>query len=227
MAASYIPLETVRGLDRGPLVPHVGAYIERARTEGYPPKTVLVHVQLIASLNRYLRRTRRTTRDIDERLITRFIRRDPRAHWSPGPSVTLARLLALLREADATPPAFFVQRLMGQRKVSAHALSSYRDTFRLLLKFAEAELHRRASELALTDLAAPFVGKFLDHLESRRSNVARSRNQRLAAIRSFFRFAAVEAPQHSALIQRVLATPSKRFASGRSDVTAFSVFPGR
>lgn len=105
MAASYIPLETVRGLDRGPLVPHVGAYIERARIEGYPPKTVLVHVQLIASLNRYLRRTRRTTRDIDERLIARFIRRDPRAHWSPGPSVTLARLLALLREVDAAPPA--------------------------------------------------------------------------------------------------------------------------
>jgi integrase/recombinase XerD len=105
MAASYIPLETVRGLDSGPLVPHVGAYIERARIEGYPPKTVLVHVQLIASLNRYLRRTRRTTRDVDERLIARFIRRDPRAHWSPGPSVTLARLLALLREANAAPPA--------------------------------------------------------------------------------------------------------------------------
>jgi len=105
MAASFIPLETVRGLDRGPLVSHVGAYIERARTEGYPPKTVLVHVQLIASLNRYLRRTRRTTRDIDERLIARFIRRDPRAHWSPGPSVTLARLLALLREVNGAPPA--------------------------------------------------------------------------------------------------------------------------
>ncbi len=105
MAASYIPLKTVRGLDRGPLVPHVGAYIERARTEGYPPKTVLAQVQLIASLNRYLRRTRRTTRDVDEGLITRFIRRDPRAHWSPGPSVTLARLLALLREANAAPPA--------------------------------------------------------------------------------------------------------------------------
>jgi site-specific recombinase XerD len=66
---------------------------------------VLVHVQLIASLNRYLRRTRRTTRDLDERLIARFIRHDPRAHWSPEPSVTLARLLALLREAKAAPSA--------------------------------------------------------------------------------------------------------------------------
>ena len=63
---------------------------------------------------------------------------------------------------------------------------------------------------ALTDLAAPFVAKFLDHLESARSNVARSRNLRLAATRSFVRFAAVEAPQHSTVIQRVLATPSKR-----------------
>ena len=105
MAASFIPLETVRGLDCGPLVPHVSAYIERARNEGYPPKTVLVHVQLIASLNQYLRRTRRTAGDLDERLIARFIRRDPRAHWSPGPSVTLARLLAVLRQASAAPPA--------------------------------------------------------------------------------------------------------------------------
>lgn len=105
---------------------------------------------------------------------------------------------------------FFVQRLMAQRKVSPHTLASYRDTFRLLLKFAETHLHRRASELALDDLAAPFVATFLDHLESTRSNAARSRNQRLAAIRSFFRYAAVEAPQHSALIQRVLAIPSKR-----------------
>lgn len=105
MAASFIPLETVRGLVRGPLVPHVGRYIERARDEGYPPRTVLNHVQLIASLNEYLRRTGRGTRNVDERLIARFIRREPRARWSPGPSVTLRRLLALLRETKATPPA--------------------------------------------------------------------------------------------------------------------------
>jgi integrase len=105
MATSFIPLETVRGLDRGPLVPHVAAYIERARVEGYPPKTVLVHVQLIASLNLYLRRTRREARDVNERLMARFIRRDTRAHWSPGPSVTLRRLLAVLRESNAAPAA--------------------------------------------------------------------------------------------------------------------------
>src|SRR2546423_6733426 len=106
--------------------------------------------------------------------------------------------------------AFFVQRLMAQRKVSQHTLASYRDTFRLLLKFAEEHLHRRASELTLQDLAAPFIAKFLDHLEAARKNAARSRNQRLAAIRSFFRYTAVEAPQSSLLIQRVLAIPSKR-----------------
>jgi integrase/recombinase XerD len=105
MTASFIPLESVRGLDRGPLVPHVGAYIERARAEGYPPKTVLVHVQLIASLNQYLLRTRREARDIDEELLARFVRRDARAQWSPGPSVTLRRLLAVLRESNAAPQA--------------------------------------------------------------------------------------------------------------------------
>jgi len=129
--------------------------------------------------------------------------------------------------------AFFVQRLMAQRQVSPHTLASYRDTFRLLLKFAEAQLHRRASELALVDLPAPFIAKFLDHLESTRSNAARSRNQRFAAIRSFFRYAAVEAPQHSALIQRVLAIPSKRYTRplidflDRAEIEALLTQPNR
>jgi site-specific recombinase XerD len=105
MAPSFIPLETVRGLDHGPLVPHVGAYIERVRGEGYPPKSVLVHVQLIASFNQYLRRTRREVRDVNERLVARFIRCDARAQWSPGPAVTLRRLLVVLREAKVVPPA--------------------------------------------------------------------------------------------------------------------------
>jgi hypothetical protein len=78
MAASYIPLETVRGLDHGPLVPHVGAYIERARGERYPPKTVFVHVQLIASFNQYLHRTRRDLRDVTEKLVARFIPSRPK-----------------------------------------------------------------------------------------------------------------------------------------------------
>ena len=105
---------------------------------------------------------------------------------------------------------FFTKRLMAQRRASPHTIASYRDTFRLLLGFAEKHLKRAPSKLALEDLNAPFVASFLDELENQRASVARSRNVRLAAIRSFFRYAALEAPEHSALIQRVLSIPRKR-----------------
>jgi site-specific recombinase XerD len=105
---------------------------------------------------------------------------------------------------------FFTQRLMAQRHASPHTIASYRDTFRLLLEFVQKRSGRAPSQLALTDLNAPIVASFLDDLESQRTNSARSRNLRLAAIRSFFRYAALEAPEHSALIQRVLAIPNKR-----------------
>jgi integrase/recombinase XerD len=105
---------------------------------------------------------------------------------------------------------FFAQRLIAQRRVSPHTLASYRDTFRLLLKFAEQRLGLPPCELPLTEFNPAFIGTFLDHLESGRKNSARSRNLRLTAIRSFFQYAALEAPQHAALIQRVLAIPRKR-----------------
>ena len=114
--------------------------------------------------------------------------------------------------ADLSPllEAFFTQRLMAQRKASAHTISSYRDTFRLLLKFAERRLKRPPSKLTLENLNGPFLAEFLDHLEAERTNGPRTRNLRLAAIHSFFRYAALEAPQHAGLIQRVLAIPRKR-----------------
>jgi integrase/recombinase XerD len=105
---------------------------------------------------------------------------------------------------------FFTRRLVAQRKASPHTIASYRDTFRLLLQFAKEQLGKAPSKLAMEDLNAPFVGAFLDHLESSRANGARSRNLRLTAIRSFFRFAALETPQHSELIERVLVIPNKR-----------------
>lgn len=105
---------------------------------------------------------------------------------------------------------FFAKRLIAQRKVSPHTIASYRDTFRLLLGFAAKRLARAPSKLLLADLDATLVAAFLDHLEKTRANGARSRNQRLAAIRSFFGYAALEAPEHSALIARALAIPSKR-----------------
>jgi integrase/recombinase XerD len=105
---------------------------------------------------------------------------------------------------------FFTQRLMAQRRASAHTIASYRDTFRLLLRFTQRQLRKAPSVLSLADLQAPLIGAFLDDLESTRSITARSRNLRLTAIRSFFRFAAYEEPAQAALIQRVLAIPNKR-----------------
>jgi site-specific recombinase XerD len=107
--------------------------------------------------------------------------------------------------------AFFTGRLVQQKHASAHTLASYRDTFCLLLRHAEQRLHKAPSGLALEDLDAPLVSAFLEHLQENRGTSARSRNVRLAAIHSFFRYAALEAPDHSGLIQRVLAIPSKRY----------------
>ena len=106
--------------------------------------------------------------------------------------------------------SFFTERLRRQRDVSANTIASYRDTFRLLFTFAQARLRKPPSALALDDLDAPFIGAFLTDLETKRGASARTRNLRLTAIRSFFRFASFEEPAHSALIQRVLAIPSKR-----------------
>lgn len=106
--------------------------------------------------------------------------------------------------------SFFTIRLMTQRKVSPHTIASYRDTFRLLLRFAEKRLRKAPSQLGLADLDASLVDAFLTDLENQRRNGSRSRNLRLTAIRSFFRYAALEAPAHSGIIQRVLAIPNQR-----------------
>jgi site-specific recombinase XerD len=106
---------------------------------------------------------------------------------------------------------FFTQRLMQQRQASPHTVSSYRDTFRQFLKFTEQRLHKAPSQLNFQEINAPLIMAFLDHLEMHQGVSIRSRNLRLTALHSFFRFAAFEAPAHSAQIQRVLAIPSKRF----------------
>lgn len=104
---------------------------------------------------------------------------------------------------------FFTERL-AQRRASAHTVNGYRDTFRLLLRHAQQQLGRPPSALELSDIDAGFVGGFLDHLESQRNNSVPTRNARLAAIHSLFRYAALRCPEHALLIQRVLAIPSKR-----------------
>src|SRR5207302_1953359 len=106
--------------------------------------------------------------------------------------------------------SFFTDRLLRQRQASPHTVATYRDCFRLLLQFAKERLGKMPSQLRIEDLDAPFIGLFLDHLEGTRKNSARTRNVRLGAIHSFFRYVASEEPAHALDCQRVLAVPNKR-----------------
>jgi site-specific recombinase XerD len=110
-----------------------------------------------------------------------------------------------------TLEAFFTQRLAAQRHASPHTVAAYRDTFRLLLSFAWKRTGTPPSKLDISAIDAPLVGDFLTHLEVDRGNSERTRNARLAAIRSLFRYAALRHPEHAGLIQQVLAIPSKRY----------------
>ncbi len=110
-----------------------------------------------------------------------------------------------------TLEVFFTERLIRQRQVSPNTVAAYRDTMRLLLSFAAERLGKQPSQLEVDDLGAPLIGAFLDHLERERGNGVRTRNARLAAIRSLFRYAALRHPEHAAVIERVLAIPPKRF----------------
>jgi site-specific recombinase XerD len=106
--------------------------------------------------------------------------------------------------------AFFTDRLLCQRRVSPNTIACYRDAFRLLLAFMQQTTGTPPSKLQITDLDAPTIGAFLEHIEKERGNSARTRNIRLAAVRSFFHYCALRHPEHAALIQRVLAIPTKR-----------------
>lgn len=107
--------------------------------------------------------------------------------------------------------AYFTDRLLRQRHASPNTVASYRDTFRLLLKFVKAKTGKAPSKIDLEDLDAALIGAFLAHLENERGNSVRTRNARLTAIHSFFQYVSVEAPEHAEVIQRVLAVPQKRF----------------
>ena len=128
--------------------------------------------------------------------------------------------------------AFFTERL-AQRGASGHTVASYRDTFCLLLRYADQQLGKRPSSLDLSDIGAPFVAAFLDHLEHERGNSLTTRNNRLAAVHSLFRDAALRCPEHAGLIARVLAVPPKRVDStivcflDRAEVDALLASPDR
>lgn len=110
-----------------------------------------------------------------------------------------------------TLQAFFTDRLARQRQASPHTVASYRDALRLLLVFASKRQGKEPSKLDIDDIDAALVGAFLDYIEQQRENSVRTRNVRLAAIRSLFRYAAFRHPEHAAVIERVLAIPPKRF----------------
>ncbi|WP_433192220.1 tyrosine-type recombinase/integrase [Nocardia sp. CA-107356] len=110
----------------------------------------------------------------------------------------------------STLEAFFTHRLTVQRDASPHTITAYRDTLRLLLVFARDHTGKQPSVLDVADIDAPLVAAFLTHLETERGNSISTRNARLTAIHSLFRYAALQHPEHAEQIQRVLAIPTKR-----------------
>ncbi|MCA1795169.1 MAG: site-specific integrase [Desulfobacteraceae bacterium] len=106
--------------------------------------------------------------------------------------------------------SFFTVRLIKQKGASPNTIASYRDSFRLLFEFVQKQLKKSPTDLTVNDLDASFIGSFLDYLENNRKNGHSSRNLRLAAIRSFFKYVALEEPGKAAHIERILAIPKKR-----------------
>jgi site-specific recombinase XerD len=110
-----------------------------------------------------------------------------------------------------TLQAFFTDRLARQLQASPRTIASYRDTLKLLLGYVHDTTGKQPTSLDFDDLDEPLIARFLEHLEHDRHNSPRTRNLRLTAIRSLFKYAALHHPEHAAVIQRVLAIPPKRF----------------
>ncbi|MHB1534423.1 MAG: tyrosine-type recombinase/integrase, partial [Acidimicrobiales bacterium] len=133
----------------------------------------------------------------------------------------------------STLEAFFTDRLTRQRQASGHTIAAYRDAFRLLLAYAHERTGIEPSRLDFADLDAALIAGFLDHLEVDRHNSVQSRNARLTAIRSFYRFAAYREPGHAKLIAQVLAIPEKRTSRrvvsylGANEIDALLAAPDR
>jgi integrase/recombinase XerD len=134
---------------------------------------------------------------------------------------------------SALVQGFFTDRLLRQRRASPHTVAGYRDTFRLLLQFAAAQLGKAPSRLTLEALDAAFIGDFLDHLEKERHNSARSRNTRLAAIHAFFHYVSFQEPAYGEQCRRILAIPSKRYERrliehlGKEEIDALVAAPDK
>jgi integrase/recombinase XerD len=128
---------------------------------------------------------------------------------------------------------FFTDRLCMQMEASANTVAGYRDTFRLLLRFASEQRRKAPTRLRIEDLDAELIGNFLVHVETARQNGARSRNTRLAAIRSFFRYVAMNEPANLLHCQRILTMPGKRYVKrtvtflDREEIAALLAVPDR
>jgi integrase/recombinase XerD len=128
---------------------------------------------------------------------------------------------------------FFTDRLCTQMAASPNTIASYRDTFRLLLQFASEQTGKAPTQLTVEQVDVTLVGDFLVHVEDKRRNSARSRNARLAAIRSFFRFVAMKEPAHLLHCQKILAMPGKRYVRrtveflDRAEMNALLAAPDR
>ncbi len=117
----------------------------------------------------------------------------------------------IFAELPALLQSFFTNRLLRQRNACTNTIAGYRDSLCVMLRFAAKRLGKEPSDLTIEDLDAPFITEFLEYLEKDRGNSARTRNARLAAIHSFFRYVALSEPAYSAVCQRVLAIPNKRY----------------
>ena len=108
-----------------------------------------------------------------------------------------------------TMQAWFTDRMINQKNASPRTICAYRDTMRLLLTFATETTGTPPSRLDIEQLNAPLIGAFLDHLQHDRGNSPRTRNARLAAIHSLYRYAALRHPEHAHTIARVIEIPQK------------------
>lgn len=126
-----------------------------------------------------------------------------------------------------TLQAFFTERLIGQRQASPHTINAYRDTFRLLLIFTQQQTGIAPHKLHIEDVDSLLITAFLDHLEHDRGNSPRTRNHRLAAIRSLYHYAALRHPEHAATIARVLAIPAPSAMTAGSSAISPSPRPRR
>jgi site-specific recombinase XerD len=115
------------------------------------------------------------------------------------------------RSGGRSCPPTLVRIAGAKRNASPRTVAAYRDTMRLLLRFAQQQTGKQPCQLDFADLDAQLIGAFLDHLEDQRGNSPRTRNARLAAIHSLYRYSALRHPEHAQTIGRVLEIPTKRY----------------